>query len=322
MYELSTPVLTTFEPSLDALIADSAVPSPSNIYDSSQFAESNDYPMLASVEEPFLPLDTPTKFKNDCASTYAVSILESVANRVAIQVKEELIDDCLFTSDCAIPNPSYATSTVRIKCEDQVLDDLCRIEGYQSNSFDQVQNLLMKHIMNNVQSTCQELYISPDPLAWNCEDVHKWILYTLKKANLSEVNLGYFSMNGVALCSLSEREFRQRDMDAGEMLYTQLELWKAATGCYRSEPDFQPEDSLLDISAYLQPPQSQIVPGSRERSQSPESTDMFSQAVHSDYSSDGCGFQSDGMFFFSFLKLNLTSIISAKLDLFSIVCRS
>lgn len=282
LHELSTPVVTTFTPSLDSLLSDGEVPSPSNIYDSSQFMDPSEYSMLNSGEEQFLPLDFPAKLKEDCVSSSAVSLLESVANTVALQVKKEVIDDCFYNSEY-----TAAFTNIRIKLED--------LEGYSDNNLDHVKDLVMEHLIKDVRDTSQALGISSDPRAWNNDDVQKWILLVLRQYNLPMVNLDYFTMNGAVLCTLTEMDFRQRDINAGDIIYTQLELWKTTSGVYRqdSSPVFQPEDSLLDISNYLQLPQTQAVPVSQEGSRRSDVSDALSQAFHSDYSSDGGGFQSD-----------------------------
>lgn len=284
-HELSTPIVTTFMPSLDSIMYDGVVPSPSNIYDSSQFMDPSEYPLLNCSEESFLPLETPAKLKDDCASSLSISLLKSVAENVALQVKREIVDDSFYTSDCAT---SYAN--VKIKCEDQLLEnEQCQMDNYPD--IDNVTKSLMEHLYKEMWETSQTLGISPDPRAWSSENVQTWILFKLRQCSLPMINLSYFTMDGAALCSLTEADFRHRDINAGEALFTQFELWRAVNELYSDSRAFQPEDSSLDISAYLPSPQFPAVPGSIEGS--PVASDGLSQVFHSDYSSDGCGFQSD-----------------------------
>lgn len=128
------------------------------------------------------------------------------------------------------------------------------------------------------------------------QDVHAWINWTASQYGLSAVSLEYFNMNGVALCQLSEDDFRQR-ASCGDVLYAQLDIWKTASYLPSSRSvqthasAFRAEESVTDMSMYLQWGAEKPAASSPVREATSPDVNMPGRAG-SDYSSEG-GFQSD-----------------------------
>ncbi|CAG2112714.1 unnamed protein product [Medioppia subpectinata] len=110
--------------------------------------------------------------------------------------------------------------------------------------FTHIQDLALKECAKEIDTACEALNISADPFNWNAADVRNWLLWTTRQFDLQPFPLDYFQMDGMALCSLSETDFKQRAPNCGETLYAQLDIWKTAV-------DFRPEESILEFSSIL-----------------------------------------------------------------------
>lgn len=67
--------------------------------------------------------------------------------------------------------------------------------------------------------------------------MHKWLLWMQRWVQLPSLKLELFAMDGMALCSLSEEDFRQRVAN-GEKLYAKLEIWRMAINYFKPEALF------------------------------------------------------------------------------------
>ena len=68
-----------------------------------------------------------------------------------------------------------------------------------------------------------------DPFNWSVTDVRNWLLWTKSQFNLPPFIVEFFQMDGMALCALTESDFKQRAPTCGEILFAQLEIWKTGT---------------------------------------------------------------------------------------------
>lgn len=158
-----------------------------------------------------------------------------------IRIKTEPTDTFCNTS-------TYGGSCRLVKTEDSVSCSLSQ------EKIEELQCLAIEQVSKDIHTGCHQLGISAVPIEWSTQDVQAWIQWTLMQYGLPRQTLDNFAMDGIALCRLSEEEFRQRSPEAGDILHAQLEIWKTATNLSphtNSQPQFCPDDSILDMSGLL-----------------------------------------------------------------------
>lgn len=240
-------------------------------------------------------------------SDAAVAMLESFASAVCdVTIKKEPLETFSETScPATFTNGEQLPVVTNIKTESTA----AALNVNTNDTFETVE-YVMEQLVKDIDVACSNLAISRDPVNWSSEDVRKWLLWTLRQYSLPMIQLEYFDLDGATLCSLSDHDFRQRtSLQCGDTLYAQLDIWKIAANFHREQRQppaptpspqpvqqvFQPDDSLLDISNYINwnvrsTPSPVPV---REGSVSPAHSLITNLTVpSSDYSSDS-GFQSD-----------------------------
>ena len=70
------------------------------------------------------------------------------------------------------------------------------------------------------------LFLPTDPCRWNSEQVKKWVEWTRHQYRLPEIEVGFFAMDGLSLCNLTDEQFRQLSPKSGDILYAHLDIWK------------------------------------------------------------------------------------------------
>ena len=70
------------------------------------------------------------------------------------------------------------------------------------------------------------VFLPADPYRWNSEQVQKWVEWTRHQYRLPEIEVGFFSMDGMTLCNLTDEQFRQILPKSGDILYAHLDIWK------------------------------------------------------------------------------------------------
>ncbi|XP_071809275.1 SAM pointed domain-containing Ets transcription factor-like [Asterias amurensis] len=95
---------------------------------------------------------------------------------------------------------------------------------------DQVQQLIVREVMGDIVTACELINIPTDPCRWNSEQVKKWVEWTRHQYRLPEIEVGFFSMDGLSLCNLTDEQFRQLSPKSGDILYAHLDIWKNAAG--------------------------------------------------------------------------------------------
>lgn len=156
------------------------------------------------------------------------------------------------------------------------------------------------------------LFLMTDPFNWSASNVRSWVMWQIEQYNLPMINLDYFNMNGIQLCSLSEDEFRVRASPAvGELLFAQLDIWKTACGVRRFDYDnnyaplnikSEPLDRNMMVKMECPSPSSSgfscASPSSSYMGSSGCDRSISGETIHSlltsDYGSEGA--QSDGEF--------------------------
>ncbi|KAH8025507.1 hypothetical protein HPB51_009447 [Rhipicephalus microplus] len=193
---------------------------------------------------------------------------------------------------CRPPPPSY-DQRLAIKTEDCAESDAAAdcCTSLSADKLDQLRLLAMQQAAKDIDVACQILNISPNPYQWSVANVHSWLVWTQQQYGCPSFRTDYFNMNGAALCSLSEEDFRIRAPGSGDIFSAQLEIWKSAAHLRTSEQNHQqpgqrsthfcPEDSVLDLASLL----GQTISGSGTPDASPplsHHSDSHSDAAHSD----------------------------------------
>ncbi|KAL1430540.1 hypothetical protein MTO96_014971 [Rhipicephalus appendiculatus] len=162
---------------------------------------------------------------------------------------------------CRPPPPSY-DQRLAIKTEDCAESDAAAdcCTSLSADKLDQLRLLAMQQAAKDIDVACQILNISPNPYQWSVANVHSWLVWTQQQYGCPSFRTDYFNMNGAALCSLSEEDFRIRAPGSGDIFSAQLEIWKSAAHLRTSEQNHQqpgqrsgstqfcPEDSVLDLA--------------------------------------------------------------------------
>lgn len=204
---------------------------------------------------------------------------------------------------CRPPPPSY-DQRLTIKTEDCAESDAAAdcCTSLSADKLDQIRLLAMQQAAKDIDVACQILNISPNPYQWSVGNVQSWLVWTQQQYGCPSFRTDYFNMNGAALCSLSEEDFRLRAPGSGDILSAQLEIWKSAAHLRTSEQNhhhqqlpgqrspaqFCPEDSVLDLASLL----GQTISGSGAPDASPPRTSPLSH--HSDSHSDAAHSDDEG----------------------------
>ncbi|KAM7292098.1 DNA-binding protein D-ETS-4 [Ixodes scapularis] len=160
----------------------------------------------------------------------------------------------VLVDKCRPPPPSYP-QRVTVKTEDCSQSYCCG--SLSADKLDQLRVLAVQQATKDIDVACQILNISPDPYHWSVNNVHSWLVWTQQQYGCPAIKPEYFNMDGSALCTLSEDDFRMRAPGSGDILSAQLEIWKSAAHLrppehgQRSPQQFCPEDSVLDLAGLL-----------------------------------------------------------------------
>ncbi|CAG7723417.1 unnamed protein product [Allacma fusca] len=109
--------------------------------------------------------------------------------------------------------------------------------SFELNQIEPVFSMAFEHIRAEIQTSCNALGISPDPMQWSGSDVRSWLTHTLSSlpgtmmsgsgsSNMTSALHQFWNLDGRALCSFTEEEFRLRDPIMGNHIFNTLELWK------------------------------------------------------------------------------------------------
>lgn len=185
------------------------------------------------------------------------------------------------------PPPSYQRVTIKTEdCAPSMGADCCA--SLSADKLDQLRVLAMQQATKDIEVACQILNISSNPYHWTTANVQSWLVWTQQQFGYPAIRTDFFNMEGAALCSLTEEDFRMRSPHSGDILCAQLEIWKSAANMMPSEhlqrnsQQFCPEDSVFDLAGLL----GQTISGGMQ--EAPPHTvplnlsDGHSEGIHSD----------------------------------------
>lgn len=96
-------------------------------------------------------------------------------------------------------------------------------------------DLILRHLVQDIGSTCAKLSLPTNPLVWDVDDCVKWVgemchqfqLYVPSKLQLLQA-VPALQFGGRWMMSMGSEEFSRCVPDGGDILHTQVQLWKTA----------------------------------------------------------------------------------------------
>ncbi|XP_023689424.2 SAM pointed domain-containing Ets transcription factor-like isoform X2 [Paramormyrops kingsleyae] len=110
-------------------------------------------------------------------------------------------------------------------------------------SLELVQSMVVGEVLKDIKMACKMLNIGPNPAEWTAGNVQKWVLWTEHLYKLPPMGEAFQELDGKDLCALTEADFRQVSLHAGDILYAHLDIWKSAS---RMQESSSPSDSWSD----------------------------------------------------------------------------
>ncbi|CAJ0937925.1 unnamed protein product, partial [Mesorhabditis belari] len=104
-------------------------------------------------------------------------------------------------------------------------------EGVDSQQIDIYRDLILRHLIQDISTTCARLGLPTDASHWTGEHSWKWIGEMCEQFNLPLPQKS--TVTGRALLQMNQRDFESFAPHAGDTLYAQLQLWKTAFETYQ-----------------------------------------------------------------------------------------
>ncbi|KAM3726984.1 Transcription factor [Dirofilaria immitis] len=115
---------------------------------------------------------------------------------------------------------SVSTSSVTSNANDAAQMDIYR-------------DLILRHLIQDINTTCTKLGLPTDPQAWSAEHSARWMSEMCVQFQLPPPRQLY--MNGRTLLSMTQDDFMVRAPEGGDTLHAQLQLWKTAYDSYSQQ---------------------------------------------------------------------------------------
>uniref|UniRef100_A0A915CZV1 PNT domain-containing protein n=1 Tax=Ditylenchus dipsaci TaxID=166011 RepID=A0A915CZV1_9BILA len=107
--------------------------------------------------------------------------------------------------------------------------------NYSSSDAAQVdiyRDLILRHLIQDITSTCAKLNLPTDPNQWTSLDCSKWVEEMCLQFQLPAPQLQQLQGGGPALLGMTVEDFCCCVPDGGDTLHAQLQLWKTAFESY------------------------------------------------------------------------------------------
>ncbi|VDK46339.1 unnamed protein product [Anisakis simplex] len=85
-------------------------------------------------------------------------------------------------------------------------------------------DLILRHLIQDISTTCAKLALPTDPYVWTAEHSARWISEMCMQFQLHAPRALFLS--GRVLLAMNQEEFMARAPDGGDTLHAQLQLWK------------------------------------------------------------------------------------------------
>uniref|UniRef100_A0A914BZV8 DNA-binding protein D-ETS-4 n=1 Tax=Acrobeloides nanus TaxID=290746 RepID=A0A914BZV8_9BILA len=110
-------------------------------------------------------------------------------------------------------------------------------QSSQSNNeaaqMDIYRDLILRHLIQDITTTCAKLYLPTDPNVWTAEHSNRWINEMCQQFQLPSPK--QVSLPGRTLLGMSQEEFCMILPDGGDTIFAQLQLWKTAFESYHQQ---------------------------------------------------------------------------------------
>jgi hypothetical protein len=104
-----------------------------------------------------------------------------------------------------------------------------------NEQIDIYRDLILRHLIQDISSTCSRLYLPTNPLYWNVEHANRWIAEMCHQFQLP-LPSPPLNLNGQALLEMAQTQLCEKMPGGGDTLHAQLHLWKTASeNNHRSE---------------------------------------------------------------------------------------
>ncbi|CAI4223728.1 unnamed protein product [Auanema sp. JU1783] len=102
----------------------------------------------------------------------------------------------------------------------------------ETQQMDKYRDLILRHLIKDIISTCEKLQLPINPSMWSAEQVSKWVREMCQQFNLPIPEKRLF-LSGAAFLKMTPENFLTFAAESGDTLYAQLQLWKTAFDSYR-----------------------------------------------------------------------------------------
>ncbi|TMS36159.1 hypothetical protein L596_003398 [Steinernema carpocapsae] len=112
--------------------------------------------------------------------------------------------------------------------------------GNDAAQMDIYRDLILRHLIQDISTTCAKLSLPTDPFDWTVDQSSRWINEMCVQFQLpTPTNL---RVDGRSLLSMTPEEFCARTpQGGGDTLHAQLQLWKTAFESYQQQHQQQPQ---------------------------------------------------------------------------------
>ncbi|VDK66258.1 unnamed protein product [Onchocerca ochengi] len=111
-------------------------------------------------------------------------------------------------------------------------------------------DLILRHLIQDINTTCTKLGLPTDPQAWSAEHSARWMSEMCVQFQLPPPRQLY--MNGRTLLSMTQDDFMARAPEGGDTLHAQLQLWKTAYDSYSQQNSNSNSDNNQSSSQIAQ----------------------------------------------------------------------
>uniref|UniRef100_A0A1I7XQ90 PNT domain-containing protein n=1 Tax=Heterorhabditis bacteriophora TaxID=37862 RepID=A0A1I7XQ90_HETBA len=102
-----------------------------------------------------------------------------------------------------------------------------------AQQMDIYRDLILRHLIQDISTTCAKLGLPTDPFNWTAEHGSRWISEMCQQFNLTPPRQMF--LTGRALLSMNQKDFEALAPEGGDTLYAQLQLWKTAFESYHHQ---------------------------------------------------------------------------------------
>lgn len=111
----------------------------------------------------------------------------------------------------------------------------CNMNNAQSDAqqMDIYRDLILRHLIQDISTTCAKLGLPTDPYNWTSEHGSRWITEMCQQFSLALPPQSY--LTGRVLLGMTQKDFEALSPEGGDTLYAQLQLWKTAFESYQPQ---------------------------------------------------------------------------------------